>query len=143
MNKIIKIVEALSKGSKYQSGEVILDHKDKEDLEIMESLKIVHKMLSEKKEKKVKKIKQNQDSKKPRRNGVAWEANEERELCLYFDKCVAKGIDQRDVVCQLAVTHERTPGAIKSRLQKLDKLPEKFYINSYMKRKYKELLSNK
>lgn len=138
--KSINILKGLSKGCKYNTGEIILNYNNKEDKKIIEAVELALSIVEREYSKKNKRFIRNNKNNKPDRNGMSWSKEEMVDLCSVFDKFINDNMDTKDIVCELAFIHQRTLGAIVSRLKKIKKLPNNFYINAYMKRKYKELL---
>lgn len=134
MKDYIKILSALAKGCKYDSGEVIFDFNDEEDKAIMEALGFAVNFMKKEYEKHKKRLN------KPLRNGLPWSFEEDSRLVAYYDEMIKKNIDEQEIVCNLAFIHKRTLGAIVSRLRRKGKLSPSFYINSSLNKKYIELM---
>lgn len=118
MEEAIDIIKALKSGANKITGEIYF--KPYKNKELKFALKKAVEVLEKEKNKL---LKQNN---KPERNGESWTEKEEKKLTNKFESYKNSSLNKKKSINRLAKIHERTYGAIKSRLIRLGELPPDF-----------------
>jgi hypothetical protein len=106
-SEALRIIQALADGVDPHSGEVFPEESPYQHPQVVRALFRAIEAL-----KRVEATQRRQQD-LPEKAGQAWDAQEDERLC--------EGFDQGLTIRELAQQHQRTPGAIQSRLEKLGK----------------------
>lgn len=110
------ILHDLAVGKSPLTGNSLYDIDDIFDPRIVSAIALGALALKEKSEPGTKKEKKNKSTSKPAGAGRRWSTKEENELALHFHSEMQ--------IKEIAKAHDRTTGAIRSRLQKMELIDE-------------------
>lgn len=105
ISKALEIIEALADGIDPNTGEIFPEGTPYQHPQVIRALMTAVQALEQRRS----------NSHPPERAGNAWDKGEDQQLVRDFDAGVT--------LLELAKRHERTRGSIRSRLEKLGKIP--------------------
>ena len=111
MKESINFLVGLKEGVNQKTGEVLFDNKENEEVTnaIEKALEIMKK----------ERIRMRKRKNRPSRNGESWSKEEEEKLTDRLFELKKQDMKYNKIINKLAKEHQRTLGAIKSRIEKI------------------------